>query len=268
MVELREARRIAARTGLGLQYILKEARVFDVWSRLSPLYPSKGINHEALIICKGGTVLNKVFFRGVQRFSEDLDHDAFFAVSANTNAKIRYLEGLVRPLLNTYKIDKPRMMREVLRFTCSFTNEQGSMDSIFVEFNLEPKGPRGRNMMEAKSELLNVQPVKIQTYRFDLLVAKKIKTLYERSSGKDFYDIYRCLPVIQDWAAVKRATRAVLRAEGIDYNSFKNGILRKLDDEQTIRRLHPSTNPYIPRNLRPDWFRAATEIKNALERVL
>lgn len=29
MVELREARRIASTTGLGLQYVLKEARVFD-----------------------------------------------------------------------------------------------------------------------------------------------------------------------------------------------------------------------------------------------
>jgi len=32
MVELREARKASARIGLGLQYVLKEARIFDVWS--------------------------------------------------------------------------------------------------------------------------------------------------------------------------------------------------------------------------------------------
>jgi hypothetical protein len=36
MVELREARKIAANIGLGLQYLLKGARIFDIWSRLSP----------------------------------------------------------------------------------------------------------------------------------------------------------------------------------------------------------------------------------------
>lgn len=37
MVELREARKAAAKIGLGLQYVLKEARVFDIWSKLGPI---------------------------------------------------------------------------------------------------------------------------------------------------------------------------------------------------------------------------------------
>lgn len=37
MVELREARKIAAKIGLGLQYVLKEARIFDVWKTLGPV---------------------------------------------------------------------------------------------------------------------------------------------------------------------------------------------------------------------------------------
>lgn len=32
MVELREARKTAARIGSGLQHVLKEARVFDAWA--------------------------------------------------------------------------------------------------------------------------------------------------------------------------------------------------------------------------------------------
>jgi len=78
MVELLEARRVAARTGLGLQYVLKEARVFDIWGRLSSLTFSDRVRDQAVIVCKGGTALNKIYFHGVQRFSEDLDLDIFF----------------------------------------------------------------------------------------------------------------------------------------------------------------------------------------------
>ena len=77
MVDLREARRAAARVGLGLQYVLKEYRVFDIWSRLSPWLLSEEAKAEMVIVCKGGTALNKVFLAGAQRFSEDLDFDAF-----------------------------------------------------------------------------------------------------------------------------------------------------------------------------------------------
>jgi hypothetical protein len=36
MVELREARKIASSSGLGLQYVLKEARVLDIWGKAEP----------------------------------------------------------------------------------------------------------------------------------------------------------------------------------------------------------------------------------------
>jgi len=73
MVELREARKIASSSGLGLQYVLKEARVFDIWGKLSPLIMSEKVKSKANIVSKGGTALNKIYLSGVQRFSEDLD---------------------------------------------------------------------------------------------------------------------------------------------------------------------------------------------------
>jgi hypothetical protein len=56
-----------------LQYVLKEARIFDIWSRLSPIAMSRKVKSTVLLVCKGGTALNKIYFAGVQRFSEDLD---------------------------------------------------------------------------------------------------------------------------------------------------------------------------------------------------
>jgi len=63
VVELIEARKTAAKIGLGLQYVLKEARIFDILTKLSPMLLSKEISAKVTIICKGGTVLNKVFLK-------------------------------------------------------------------------------------------------------------------------------------------------------------------------------------------------------------
>ena len=266
MVELREARKIASTTGLGLQYVLKEARVFDIWGRLSPLVMSDKVKSKAIIVCKGGTALNKIYLPGVQRFSEDLDFDAFFKGSVARSRKIEFLQSeLMTALTKDYEVQRPRMMREIVRFTCSFHNEMGKRDSIFVEFNLNT--PRvGRIVVEeAKSELWGTAVV-IPVYSFEVLVAKKLKTFYERETGKDLYDIYRSLQerTDSDMRKIVSDLRRVLRAERIKYTDFVSGVSRALQDEDLIARLHASSNPYIPRALRIGWKKAAEGIRKKL----
>jgi len=266
MVELREARKIAANVGLGLQYVLKEARVLDIWSRLSPLVRSGKVKSTVLLVCKGGTALNKIYFRGVQRFSEDLDFDAFFKRNVPKRQKIEFLqENVIAALTRDYDVQTPRMMREVVRFTSSFNNEMGKRDSIFVEFNLEaPK--LGRVVVrEARSELWGLT-VRIPAYSFEALVAKKLKTFYERESGKDLYDIYRSLEgrSNDEIRRVVWVLRRVLKSEGIKYIDFVSGLTRTLDDQDLIARVHASSNPYIPRSLRIDWNDAARGIRQRL----
>jgi predicted nucleotidyltransferase component of viral defense system len=217
MVELREARKSAAKIGLGLQYVLKEARVFDIWSKLSPIMLSDDISSHVTIVCKGGTDLNKVFLKGTQRFSEDLDFDAFFSKELSKKEKIDFLDkSILSNLISSYQIEKPRLMRDVVRFTCSFVNELGANDSAFVEFNVEPKGSCDFVIQEAASELVKTQTVKIPTYSFPVLVAKKLKTFYERGSGKDLYDIYYSLKIMKDVREIIEALNGVLKAEKIE----------------------------------------------------
>ncbi|MEM2914447.1 MAG: nucleotidyl transferase AbiEii/AbiGii toxin family protein [Candidatus Bathyarchaeia archaeon] len=265
MVELREARKTAAKIGLGLQYVLKEARVFDIWAKLSPVILSEKIASQITIICKGGTVLNKVFLKGMQRFSEDLDFDAFFKGELSKKEKIVFLEDrILSNLKDTYQIEKPRLMMDVARFTCNFTNEMGVKDCVFVEFNIEPKGPKYLEIKKAESEIMRSAAVKIPVYTFPLLVAKKIKAFYERGSGKDLYDIYYSLKIIKNPEEIVNALKEVLKAENIGYGEFVNEFIRKLEDKKSIARVHASTNPYIPRDLRVNWVEIAMEIKNKL----
>jgi len=266
MVELREARKIAASTGLGLQYVLKEARVFDIWKRLSPIVMSRKVRSRAILVCKGGTALNKIYLAGVQRFSEDLDFDAFFKGSLTRGQKVDFLQkNLIAALTKHYDIQRPRMMREVLRFTCSFDNEMEKRDSIFVEFNLQVPKVGRIVVREAKSELWGLS-AKIPVYSFETLVAKKLKTFYERESGKDLYDIYRSLEERSN-DEVRRIVavfRRVLKAEGIEYREFVSGMSKALENKQLISRVHASSNPYIPRSLRINWMDAADDIWKSL----
>lgn len=266
MVELREARKTAAKIGLGLQYVLKEARVFDIWSKLSPIALSDNISSHVTIVCKGGTVLNKVFLKGTQRFSEDLDFDAFFSKELSKKEKIDFLDkNMLSNLRSSYEIEKPRLMRDVVRFTCSFVNEMGAKDSVSVEFNVEPKGSSDFVMQRATSELIMAQTVRIPTYSFPVIVAKKLKTFYERGSGKDLYDIYYSLKIMKDVREIVKALKDVLKAEEIEYEDFAKGFLRKLRDREAIRRVHASTNPYVPRKLRVGYVEIARKIEEKIK---
>jgi len=262
MVELRVARKAAARIELGLQYVLKEARVFDIWSKLGPIILSDSISSRVTVICKGGTTLNKIFLKGTQRFSEDLDFDAFFLKALNKRRKIDFLDkNVLSDLRSSYQIEKPRLMKDVARFTCSFTNETGAKDSVFVEFNVEPNGPREFELKEARSEILDMPTVKIPTYTFDVLVAKKLKTFYDRGSGKDLYDIYYSLRHNEDTQEIIEALKKVLKSEEIEYKEFVSRFFSRLKDVEAIRRVHASTNPYVPRKLRVSWVEIAKEIE-------
>ena len=266
MVELREARKIASSSGLGLQYVLKEARVFDIWGRLSPLIMSGKVSAKVTIVSKGGTALNKIYLPGVQRFSEDLDFDAFFKGSTTRSRKIEFLQNeLMAALAKDYDVQRPRMMREIVRFTCSFVNEMEKKDSIFVEFNL--RAPKvGKIIVKEVHSQLWGRTVRVRVYSFESLVAKKLKTFYERETGKDLYDIYRSLEGRTD-AEMRRIVitlRRVLKAEGIKYIDFVSGVSKSLEDKQLIASVHASSNPYIPRTLRVGWKQVADNIREML----
>lgn len=134
-----------------------------------------------------------------------------------------------------------------------------------MKFNLEPKGPTTFEIREARSKTLDIAPVKIPSYPFPVLVAKKIKTFYERGSGKDLYDIFYSLKIVKDVQEIINALKSVLKFEEIEYNEFIKEFIRKLNDEKSIARVHASTNPYIPKKLRVNWIDIATKVKDELE---
>lgn len=265
MVELFEARKIAARIGLGLQYVLKEDRIFAIMKSLSPIILSEDLSKEVTVVAKGGTAINKVYFHGCQRFSEDLDFDAAFKKKLTKSEKIFFLnEHVISALRSEYEVDEGRLMRDTVRFTCTFMNEIGMKDCVFVEFNVEAKIFGEVDLREAKSEILNLSPVKIRIYSLPTLVAKKMVAFSDRFSGKDLYDIYYALKSGVDLKQVAESLNQILTSEHIEREEFITDLTKKLEDERRIERVHASSNPYIPRKLRANWTSVAKKVKEGI----
>lgn len=272
-LNLRIMQQAAATAGIGLQYVMKEARVFDIWNRLTPVILSRKVSDQARIVCKGETALNKIFLGKLQRFSEDLDFDAFFSANSDLdrNKKIRLLqENIISAIDSNYTIDQPLTMRQVVRFTCSFTNESKQRDSLFIEFNIDT--PYVGKVVRAKATrlIIKLPPVTIPVYSFHSLVAKKLKTFYERQAGKDLYDIYRsfqkCKP--SGTKQIVSTLKEVLEAEDIAYDNFASSVDTALSDANRLWKVHASTNPYIPRSLRIDWAEVGRELREKLMPLL
>ncbi|HEY8109337.1 MAG TPA: nucleotidyl transferase AbiEii/AbiGii toxin family protein [Candidatus Nitrosotenuis sp.] len=265
MVSLREARQAAAKTGIGLQYVLKEARVFDIWSKICPALISKKMTDQATVICKGGTSLNKVFLGKVQRFSEDIDMDIFFKENLERDDKIQFIKDNIIPLLSdSYTVPKEARRKNIIMFFCQFQNEIGMKDNIQLEFNISETRTGKNDLVNARSTILPLRLDKIPVYTFDTLVAKKLKAFYEREEGKDIYDLYYSLKLNSNVAKIIPILKSVLKSAQIDYDEFKEEIPKKLADSKMMKSLHASTNPYIPKNLRIDFMKSSNYISKKI----
>jgi len=265
MVSKREAQQAAAKTGIGLQYVLKESRVFDIWSKICPAFLSKEFKDHATVICKGGTPLNKIFLGNVQRFSEDIDMDIFFKKKLEKDDKVQFIRDNIMPLLSSaYTIPKEARRRNIILFFCQFQNEIGMKDNIQLEFNVSEVRTGVDVIADAHSKILPLNLSGIPVYSFDTLIAKKMKAFYEREEGKDIYDLYYSLKLNNNMTKIIQILKDVLKSSKIDYDEFVKEIPRKLADSTMMKSLHASTNPYIPKNLRIDFIKASSEISKKI----
>ncbi len=261
MVELREAQQAAARTRIRMQYVLKEARVFDIWSKTCPVMLSDAVLSEAKMVCKGGTSLNKVYLGHIQRFSEDIDLDIFFKDDRSKDEKIEFIKNnVIAPLSSSYTIPKEARRKNIIHFTCKFKNEINMDDSVFLEFNMGEAMTGSDQVISASSTILPLTVGKVPVYSLHTLIAKKLKAFYERDEGKDVYDIYSGLKITSEIGTIIEILKDVLISADIKYDDFRARMTEKFLDGQKMKGLHGSTNPYVPKGLRVGWDVAAKEI--------
>lgn len=164
--EAEEMRHYAAKAGLGLQFVVKEAFLFELMELFS----------EKEFVLKGGTAINKGFLRGHQRFSEDLDYD-----SGCSEGEVR---GFVRSL--GWSVKKEFHTKHSTGFMLEYYFN-GVRDTVKAEVSFGIQGKHEKTRME--SDFLPVSK-RVNAYVFSELNKQKEDALIERREWKDLYDLY------------------------------------------------------------------------------
>lgn len=255
MVEMDEStlRSLAGKAGLPLQFVYKEVKLFEALSKI--LTANKETKYE--IVLKGDTALNKVYFKGVQRFSEDIDFDVF-TKDADLE-KIVNIDGFVK--------EGPWRRRNTVRFHLKY-KFLGRDDYLRVEFTrnklLKTANPTVNESLS--SEITGTSLYGVSCYSFDDLVARKMNALRTRTAGKDVWDCYVALPKTTD---IKKAVKFALKSEALDLTVEEalNEISEKLKKADP-RELQKLTNPYIPTSRRPkDWRDVINSLAHEIEAI-
>jgi predicted nucleotidyltransferase component of viral defense system len=161
-----ELKAYAVKAGLGLQFVTKEAFLFELIELLG----------EQEFVLKGGTAINKGYLRGHQRFSEDLDYD--------TQEEKETVKRIMRNL--EWSIKKEFFTRSSIGFLLEYESE-GVKDAVKVDFSFGIKGkPEVRKLV---SDFIPVSK-RATVYSFKDLNFQKERSFEERREWKDLYDLY------------------------------------------------------------------------------
>lgn len=253
-------RRIAAKTGLGLNYVSKDEKISILLEKLRDLISD--------IVLKGGTAVNRVYLSklGVSRFSEAIDID--FVADLSLDKKIKYLKEKIKGI-EGFNISDARLLHRTLRFDCYYINELGQKDRIMLEFYIAKTKWRKIDEILVKSPFVEAHPVIFKVYSLEDLIARKLIALHNRLEGKDMYDLFYLLNFKIDKEGLFEILSDLLAFYKIDKNDFREKILLQLEKAlRNVTYVGNSTNHFIPRTLRPDWTIFLATLKDKIEKLL
>jgi predicted nucleotidyltransferase component of viral defense system len=238
-------RYLAAKSGLGLNYLSKDEKISMLLEQIRDLFPE--------VVLKGGTALNRVYLTklGVGRFSEDLDLD--YVSAGSLDQKISAIKAQVHKI-KEFDVKKARILHRTLRFDCHYINEFGQKDRVMLEFYLtKTKAVKIEDIL-VKSPFVETHPVIFKVYSLEDLMARKFVVLYNRTEGKDIYDMFYCLDMKFDKKNLFKALKFMLDFYRLDHDNFFGSLSTKLKDvRKNSYYIGNSTNHFLPRELRPNW---------------
>jgi predicted nucleotidyltransferase component of viral defense system len=245
MADIEILRYLAAKTGLGLNYLSKDEKISIILEQMRDLFPD--------VILKGGTALSRVYLAkmGVNRFSEDVDLD--FISTKALDEKISTIREKIKEIKG-FDVEGPRILHRTLRFDCYYLNEFEQRDRVRLEFYLTQTEAIKAEEVLVKSLFIETHPVIFKVYSLEDLMARKFISLYNRMEGKDIYDLCFCLDLEFDSVNLLKALNNMLDFYKVNQAPFLSDLLLRLREaKKNAYYIGNSTNHFIPRNLRPDW---------------
>jgi predicted nucleotidyltransferase component of viral defense system len=257
----RFARRVAARTGLGVKFVAKDITLSTLLKGLDGLL-------DDTFVLKGGTAIARAGYLDSPRFSEDVDLDVHTDLGLRELGReaVQLLEGL-----ESFEISPPRYRGRGLRIDAHFENPFGDRDRIRVEMSLRLAEWLGE--VDAKGTLLQSpftggDACLLRTYSKNALFARKVHALSGRLDGKDPFDLRGMWRGGIDPEDAVAALKRYTLTEGLSIRnmmtSAEENLLRMAGD---LRVVANSTNHFIPRSGRPDWGMVLEDVGSMLSRI-
>lgn len=179
------------------------------------------------LILRGGTAFHKLFLPEPYRYSEDLD---FVRTSAGGIGNVmKRLTSLGRDLGFEVRTRMGRYPKVYWRFTF----EDGTPGKIKLEINTYERSPMTPLATRAHriDNPFYAGEAEIPTFQPEELVATKLRALYQRKKGRDLYDLWLALTVLElDPDAIAAAFPAY-RPEGANGRLMADNLAAKLADK-------------------------------------
>lgn len=178
------------------------------------------------MVIRGGTAFHKLFLPRSYRYSEDLDYVRTTAGGIGPIAK--RLTEMGRALGYDVRTEMGRHPKVFWRYA----SESGARGKIKIEMNTyerSPAMPLASVPMRVESPWCSYDQ-EIPTFQPEELVATKLRALYQRSKGRDLFDLWLALSVLELDPATIVGAFPPYRPEGVTRKLMHANLERKLGD--------------------------------------
>jgi len=193
---------------------------------------------------RGGTALHKIHLKPQARYSEDID---LVQIKAEPFGPVI---DVLRSALSF--LGKPAITQKKFNNTLIF--RINSEDDIPLKLKVEVNCREHIAVYGLKDVPLEVTSpwykgiTSLVTYELEELLATKLRALYQRSKGRDLFDIWYTLKLTNaDSAKIIEAWKVYMKHEGhtIARNDFLENLLKKMSDDEFLGDVKGLLRPEI-----------------------
>ncbi|MDR2620486.1 MAG: nucleotidyl transferase AbiEii/AbiGii toxin family protein [Propionibacteriaceae bacterium] len=141
------------------------------------------------LVFRGGTALHKLHLPQPLRYSEDLDY------VRTTSGGIGELTGTLLDLGRTLGFDVRSRISEHPKVFWRTTSQTGTLLRIKIEVNTHERSP-ALPVVERYFQVVSpwwAGEAAVRTFQLPELIATKLRALYQRSKGRDLFDLWLAL---------------------------------------------------------------------------
>lgn len=199
-------------------------------------------NNELLgaeLVMRGGTCLHKLHLPAPRRYSEDLDY-------------VRRTRSGIRP-----HVDALREIAAAVDLEVSSVDQTAEM--VHVTLDAEPAVPPGRIRIKVETNILETTSfertiairhevnsrwwtgvAEIPTYTLEELMATKLRALYQRSQGRDLFDLWLILTELEPKESrIVEAFHHYMGGGAFGFRELATNLRDKLEDRDFLSDLAP-----------------------------